>query len=534
MNHYSRRGNKHYVAQDVNIDGDLLADVLTLGRPVDYVRMADVIAALNSGTEEMRHTLRFCLQQGNLAKRFEALFFSGKREPHTADFVRASFGTVLDTDQKFDYGRPYINWPQPKLVAPYFPVAEDIADQSMAIIGDGPAAILLARYRKAMGYKDEATTIISARGKKLGGIWHYPGVVAEGHNTFASAQFLDSHLSAIEPRPGYVVQQFLADLTAELGSNIHHGKATKATFDPETRLYTVSTTHDGQESTVTANSVCIATGNARPRSIDDQSAFKNVRISPRTPIKRWQEDIPESRWHEFENTTPVIVGLGNSAMAMWHMFSKMRVKGVNVKPIIITHHTKRAVENPNELIRNSDELEGPLARHPSALSRLALDIKRISDRYHDALDSGAILTDVSAWQTAKNDGKWTLTAHDQRTGNKTVINNITVVYVLIGYQNDPALMEALGCQVAPDGTVDYDPVTYMVHPADENPDNNGICILGKAAYTRFSQSIETIPGIMGAIPNLVAAELVRGLAAKERMLRAGDREGLRALLKLNH
>lgn len=523
IEHYHRLDTTFYLPTGIAAESPSgeYPNIDRIARPDAFDRLARLVIALNSGNSNTRETLRTYFSQSNLADRLRALFMPEDLSEYTRRKVREIIDRVLTLDMPPPRNpKPVIGWPESQLLGPDFRVANDIRDQRMIIIGDGPAALLLARQRQAMGYDYQATTIVSARGKELGGIWHYRNVVGEGHNTVVRAKAFGSVLSAQEPRPGTHLQGFLKDLADPLRTTVHHGKAIRATFDSATRLYRVSTVNDKNLATLEAESVCIATGNALPR-VMGKHVFTHTRIEKGLPVKRWQEMIAPEKWSSFDNTTPVIIGLGNSAMAMWHVFAEMRKTGINVNPVIITHHTAFALRTPSVAIFNhkKNAFEGQLSRHASGLSGLALDIPRIRSRYIEALDKGAIISNVKAITTRPSDGLWSVTTtHDARPRTRNTFTRVPVIYLLIGYQNDPETMTNLGCTVSNDGTVIYDPITHTVAPADVDPNNDRMYVLGKAAYTPKSRSAETIPGMMGAIPSIAAADLVRGLAAKERQL----------------
>ena len=78
---------------------------------------------------------------------------------------------------------PYPIMPLWNLPFPDYQVPKAIASSTMTIVGDGPAAIIIALLRKKLGFAKGSTKIISPNGT-LGGIWQYEDVLFEGHYGF--------------------------------------------------------------------------------------------------------------------------------------------------------------------------------------------------------------------------------------------------------------------------------------------------------------------------------------------------------------
>ncbi|MCB0331516.1 MAG: hypothetical protein KDD70_17715, partial [Bdellovibrionales bacterium] len=224
----------------------------------------------------------------------------------------------------------------PEVRVPYW-----ARDSRMVIVGDGPPAILMASLRYHLGYSPDATVIVG-NAEKLGGIWRRSNVLAEGHNTFRSISAFNVGLEAVEPRAGADIERFLDSLIDrhDLEKLHRRGLAKGATYDSTSGKYVVSLKdYQGDEKQITADSLFIATGNNSPRSIKNGPMETNFGEIEGISMRRWQRSIPESTWQSYEGTTPFIVGLGNSAIAMIGEFQKMKDAGVDVRPVIITHHS---------------------------------------------------------------------------------------------------------------------------------------------------------------------------------------------------
>ena len=447
--------------------------------------------------------------EGNFSEYAAALLLGN---PFRADDVDAIFQQHGISMRSSDLGEPPITWPSKAIPSKEPAVPRYMRSQKMVIIGDGPAAILLARLRHELGYDPKATKVLSKHGK-LGGIWEQPRVLEEGHNTFNETQAFGATLPTTGGRSGAQMKRFLSDVAGSAVPHmLVHGEATKVDYDLLRKRYVVH--YRGQISGVLeGDSVCVSTGNRIGKTLDHGPMDTNADEIPRIDVrmKRWQEPIPPEKWKEFEGTRPLIVGLGNSAMAVIGDFIEMQRNGVDVHPLVLTHHSAQALEHPREVIRRKDSntIEGPLARHPSNLSRLALDIASVEERYRYALQNDWIIPSVKQWmidlEAFERDRtvKVTITA----AGRKKMVVDVPIIYALIGYQNDPKHMSDLGCTVDEEsGFVQYDPLTHRVKSnLVGNPDR--LYIAGAAGATE-NRNEEVIPGMMRSIQAIALAEIV--------------------------
>lgn len=407
----------------------------------------------------------------------------------------------------------YTPWPTPALRSPPILVPKALTKSSMAILGDGPAALMMANMRKELGYSPSATTVIGARGA-FGGIWNNRFVLDEGHNTFRPFTAFERSISAAEPRPGSDIERFIAQLAdGEISQQLTKGQAKKIEWDPKKYQYRIEYSHEGVTSHVHADSVYIATGNRIPRSL----AYGPMQTNASTPrgvaVRRWQRQIPEAEYPRYENAIMLCVGLGNSTMAMLGECRKMLAAGVNVRPLILTHRSMKAVKNPDRFVEpRPGVVEGPIYRDRFDLSRIAGDIPRIRERYEQALENKWILPDVVRWDIEEkksgDKGSRSQVTAVTRAGKRVDVPNIAEIYALVGYQNDPVAMQDFGCVVDPvTGIVDADPLTGRVRTRFEN-DSGRIYIGGAAASRPGHRNQEVIPGMGSTIPLTTFTEIV--------------------------
>jgi hypothetical protein len=412
-------------------------------------------------------------------------------------------------------------------------VSRSVALKTMAIIGGGPAAILAARYREELGYFSEATTIFAAA-KDLGGIWQQENVVNEGHNIFRNTSIFGATLSADEPRPGSALTNFLKDLrTRTINSHVKKAVVTAVEYDKRTGKYEVFSTTG---SLGTFDNVLICTGNREPRPLNSRWHMStNVKADSSLAVERWQRQLSLKDYKELQDTTPLIVGLGNSTMAMIGEFQKMqgmigefqKMQGEDfvVHPKILTHLPLERLLDPTAVARErlpgttgSTEYEyhPPIYRDPSALHRIAGDIPRIAERLEYALERGWIVPNVRSWNIlpetpdSLSDGR--SFTYEDSSGKTTTVHNVSRVWALIGYRNNANLMRSLGCQCSDDGEVQFDPLSGRVH--EQEGGGRGLFIAGAAAATRNDRNHEVIPGMLDSIPRTMFHVVLKDIASE--------------------
>ncbi len=409
-----------------------------------------------------------------------------------------------------------LTWPKTHVPDTLPKVDEHTAEVSMGIFGDGPAALAHANLRGKMGFTH--TTILgrTKRQDPKRGIWNQDRVVHRGHNTFATVRAFGARLPADGQRSGQEMEKFLDTVALGLHrSGFREGLVTDVRFDRASEQYVVTIQRDGRSEELAFDSICISTGNALPRSLDAPGSPMTTNAHEvRAPMKRWQEPLSDKHKEQFSGRRPIVVGLGNSAMEMIEEFLQMEKDGIPVHPRILTHLSRSAIDNPNSVVTNpSGALEGPLFRHPSDLSKLAGDIPKISDRFFDAKVRGWLMPGVRRWEVHfknpdRREGMYLLVEREEY-GEKltTRIDDVPMIYALIGYQNDTERLRSWGCKVHDDGTLDFDPVTHRVRTTMN--DNGGVYVLGAAASTKHNRNAEVIPGMLRDLGELVFTEIIR-------------------------
>jgi len=483
--------------------------------PSTEKRVGQVVEALLRDPRN-REVLAALLQSGKLVGLADALLLPHQKSlsPEQTNNLKLLLENSLNTTPETSENQVYRTAPLAYLYSPrrQHKIGPPINSSSMAIIGDGPAAIILARFRHEMGFLPEATKIFSPKGT-LGGIWtREEQVIWEGHNTFRTAHAFGAALysrKTVLP-PGESLQGFLAEIISQVLPQFIIKASVKSVDRNGLNNKFIVATDSGHN--LEFDSVCICTGNKIPKPLNSDVMKTNAAPGMGITINRWQNKIDPSQYPEFHNASVLLVGLGNSTMAMVGEFIKMRKAGVNVTPVILTQHSAEAIRSPKEIFFRADgSIEWPLFRRPSDLSRIAGDIKEIRDRYDYALKNGWIIAEVKSWELVsdRENPRHPVSVLISHGEFKRVVQDVHQIYALIGYANSPKQLQRFGCNLADaSGTVDYESETGMVRSLLKNYDG-GLYVLGAAASSRDNRNEEVIPGIMSKAGNLLFTEIVR-------------------------
>lgn len=477
--------------------------------PGPLERVTLVLQSL-SRTESGLAGLRRLEREGLLAPVITQMLLHPDERLHDAT-LNATIRAVLAQKPQGDIVHPHgiKLWPTNIMRAPSLHVGPVLGASRMAIIGDGPAAIFTARLREELGYND--TVIVSPKGQ-LNGIWNQRNVVDEGHNTFRSVEAFGAKLSVQPPRHGVEFTAFLDKVSEGIPEDrIFHGSVTGISFDKRSNKYRLTLQQEGRTTTQEFDSVAIATGNSMPKPLDHGPMQTNAHTIPNLRMARWQQQIPAEDYVKFENTSTVIVGLGNSAIAMIGEFMKMERAGIKVNPVILTHYSKRALENPTKIVLNDEGgAEGPMYRTRANLNRIAGDIAEVDNRFQHALKSGWIVPGVRRWDVELQ-GSAPAEGVSIRisgvNGLSRVVERAGKLWVLIGYQGRPDVLTSYGCRVDPDtGRSVIDPMTGRV--STTLGDNGRMYAIGAVASRAEDRNQEVVPGIMRMVPQMLFADLI--------------------------
>lgn len=493
------------------------ASKIVIHEPLRLEALAAQIAG-HCTTEVGRLRIQRLLDRGQLATHVNQLLLTQESSGLNPEIINNVARLLLakaaaDPSKAMSFVGPSAIWPRPTLPAPGTRVDPKTADSSMIIIGDGPAAITMGVLRHSLGYGRDRTTIISPSGK-LGGIWTFPNVVSEGHNTFNSIEVLGHQLRAVEPRSGADLQTFLERLQREmpLETYVQRGSGRSVKFDPVSEKYQVNFEFEGNLVTQEADSVLLCTGNRFPRQLNDGPMQTNANVITHLGIARWQEQIKPEDYPSFHNTRPIIVGFGNSAIAMIGEFMKMREVGIDVNPVILTHYSQLALDNPTQFVQNKGaEIEGPLFRGRFNLTKIAGDIPRIRERYDYALRNGWVVAGVRSWNVGYNGEQKRDNLNVQvitSDGKVKVVDKVPKIWALIGYKTTADGLEKFGVKLDPTTELPLmNPLTGQAQTSFKG-DPGRLYIAGNAASRPGDRNQEVIPGMLSSITRIAFSEIV--------------------------
>lgn len=421
---------------------------------------------------------------------------------------------ALDRPDALAYSEPYDDypWPSAKLNTDGHRVPDDLKGQKMAIVGDGPAGILMARLRTELGYDSEATLLFSPGGQ-AGGIWNKRPVLDEGHNTFRQATAFGETLRTDIGRPGVDLQDFLrAHVKASRLTSIR-GTVDGVEWSSEDGKYHVKSKSSQGRRVDPVDAVLICTGNAIPKPLDSGPIETNVSDYPEVlaAARRWQQTYKPESIESDAGQRPLFIGLGNSTLGMLRQFYESdRQVGV---PTVLTHYPSLSLLHPGYGFYHKGKVFMPLQRRPSDLTGLALDIPRLEKAYFYA-QSNWIIPGVQAWNI-----------RDYRPASKEFLVEINSdsgtrrewfdrLHILIGYQNDPAKMAALGLKVDQNnGELSYDGFTHQAKTNFEG-DPKRVYVAGVAARKRGRPNEEVIPGMMRTLPRIALTDIAAAYCSK--------------------
>lgn len=495
--------------------------------PLDYdagrYEQTALAAVYHSDRKEHGEVLAALQKEGALPELLSGLAIEGGAErlsPKILDTIISNSIANAESLKQNEYPNASISWSSGRTPSFNFHVGQHSAKATMAVIGGGPAGILTARFREELGF--EHTTIYSKDGK-LGGIWLYKNVVRGGHNTFASANAFGTVLLGQGERPGEDLQNFLSGLVDGLHTTgVRAATVDDIEYDRRTGKYIIHS-HGSDGGSLSYDSVCIATGLDMPRSLDD-GPIKTDAHKNSVKMIRWLGPISEKDYKLFHNTSPLLIGLGNSTLEMIIEFRKMSAAGIRVKPVILTHYSNKALQNPSYFSGKEDNLIRPLYRTRGDLTRLSGDISEDSSLFYDAYKDGWIKGDIKSWNVTEEKGSSYSVTVTRTDGSSFTIETVPRIWALIGYQNDPDVMKRFGCKViGPHGEIEFDRFTGRVGTTFEGSPGR-MYGAGFAVASRDDPNHEVIPGMLRTIPATVTlGEVIASRAALPRSFWKEDR-----------
>ena len=494
-----------------------------LDRAMAGLYLADPVSAEPPTAEKVRAALLAHVETASDISYLERLVTDGRlselvhclmlghpkewRPNDTTHFLTQQLQGIIPQDAlqySFASSNDALCWPQSSFHTWDASFNRKTQNRSCAIIGGGPAAGICHQTMKRLGCGSGVQTF-SPTGSYFG-VWkghaEHAGYINPGEtHVFRKA------LVPVGGRKGVSMQQFLKELTngmAPIPAMVSHVEPSP---DGRARVYYLQNQTDGLRHR-DFDSVIITTGNSQEKDLQYGHMETNAhefeeRFGEHSSdfqfIRRRMKPMGDEDLARFHCSTPVIVGLGNSFEFEFAKYRNLREKtGVNINPIVLTHHSLDAVQNPDE----SFDGRHPIARSRQKMGGYAYDLKRHRDTYNFAESEGAIIPSVRAWfiedvDQYKQCGTIRVV---QMNGEERVYSNVPHVHALVGFQNDPQLLHNLGARTNRFGDAFYNPHTLRV---DDNfghqMPNADIYIFGAAAGGNHS----VIPGMNADIGPLM-------------------------------
>lgn len=383
-----------------------------------------------------------------------------------------------------------------------------IQDTEILVIGAGPAGLLTTRSLAELGFKK--VRVIDKTGR-YGGIWNQKNVGGDKvskNNPFYI--YFDGIPLEAAPGPGTDVVEFLKEVASDEEFSFDSRlpsveKAEVTTITPGDLSHKVIIKHrNGKIEEETFPIIVNTIGLGKPLS-PDRPGFMITNATDTNAGIRWQQVITPNMAKQLRDKQVVIVGEGNSAAEMMVQFEKY---GIDYR--VVTHFSRKAVENPDSYVTNRLGREERLYRDLTIphLTGLAGDLPDIRLAHEKALSRGRIYPDVREWYI--RDGFIEI----RDASRRVTYLPCDRLYTLIGYGHNPDVLRGMGLSVADEYTgaihADYDG-EIQLNPGKLGRERlaPGYFANGALLSSETNPNAAVIPGIMFRTPDLLFSVIVR-------------------------
>lgn len=389
-----------------------------------------------------------------------------------------------------------------------------IQNVPIVILGGGPAGLMTARAFIDLGFGRKNITIIDKTGEYRG-IWNQRNVREGSKNNPFLLKVNNHTLLDAAPGSGESVHSFLGELLNSdllpLGLLPHPLPGFVTGLQAGDLAHTVSYKIGDKEETVTAPIVVNCLGNGKPASPNREGYMTTN--TPHEAGIRWQQIWTPEQADRYRNKRLIFIGLGNSTAEMLIQIQKLNLKGYNIDYRVLTHYPIEAVHNPEQdVIKGGKKYRVFRDLGVQNLTRWEGDLSEARTTYFEALTNRKIITDVNHWDVEKIDGKRMISfkTHTQKTESIVFDQQFT----LIGYKQDPSLLEAMGMTVIDEslGAIAYDyDGEVQRQPGMLGRDRlyPGYFANGAILRTEENPNATVIPGIMHRLYDLTFSAAVR-------------------------
>ena len=375
----------------------------------------------------------------------------------------------------------------------------------IAIVGYGAAGIMADFALRSLGF----TNITVYEKAKALGIWGHNNVFTLSRNNPLKLQFFNSTL---EPAPGGgdEVKAFLERLAVSQPRDLRVDRVTPGTLQ--------HTLHFAGGTTKKFPIVINAVGLGKPKPVSDLARMV-TKTGERLAGIRWQYKLEREK---VVGQRIVLIGLGNSTAEMLRQIHTFTDQGYPIEYRVLTHYPKDAVYNPSDYVPK----KGRTYRVFRDISKPNLvdyqgDLAHSRYDYFRALHEGRIVSDVKRWEV-KTPGLMSTFGHDA-AGKAKPIEDIPFdkVMTLIGYEQPPETMKALGCTYDTKnkcGVFDYDG-EVAAKPGEKDPAkrlHKGCFGFGSILQTPHNPNAIVIPGMLHRVGDLMFGVIMRAAEYRKR------------------
>lgn len=385
-----------------------------------------------------------------------------------------------------------------RAVVPGQDYTSGISGVPIAVIGYGPAGIMVTDLLETMGFTD--VQVFETRGQN--GIWALPNVSSGTRNNPRPIRLGGRSL---EPAPGNgdKVVSFLNQIAADRNLSETFNKRKVTRVKPGHLEHTLSFSTGEPE---TFPIVINASGHGDPVPISDPSRMTGP--DGKVSALRWQ--TPQLSREDAEGKRFLLVGLGNSTAEMLRQFHKLEDEGVQLDYRVITHYPKDSVYNPSDTVcarRRQFRVFRDLNKPDLTSFQGDLEASRLD--YYRALYAGRILPNVVKWDVNKDQNVALITSA-RGTSSEVAYDQL---YVLTGYRQEAEKMRRMGCLYDMENLCahhDYDgEFVKDLHATGVDRVHAGYFGLGSVLDAPHNRNSTVIPGIAFRVPDLLFGVTMR-------------------------
>ncbi len=367
-------------------------------------------------------------------------------------------------------------------------------DVPIAIIGAGPAGIMLQRGLRRLGFED----VRMFEKREEFGIWSQKNVYEGSRNNPRDVLFDSTAKLDAAPGGGHEVRSFLREVKVKEPTKLSIKK-----IEPKDLDHTVIFT-DGTKRNFPI--VINAMGLGKPVEVSDPERM--IGPEKRTPAKRWQQ--PNLSATDVKGKRFIFIGLGNSTAEMIRQLHRYEDAGIDVDYRILTHYPRDSVFGPSDTVysRGTNYRVFRDISKPQLVSYQG-DLPEARSDYYRALMSGRIISDVKKWDVDAR-GKKMAVYSGKSSPTEIQFDDL---YLLAGYRHSPEAFKEMGCTYDHDlrcALHDYDgEIIRKVNIKGGDRVHRGYFGFGAVLDAPHNLNSVVIPGMAFRLPDLLFGIVMR-------------------------